>query len=304
MESRERLTEKEKKITIAVIVFSIIALIGLIIYITIFVLNSVKENEEKDKKLNFAESSAKSGVVQSEERQAVLLENGILSSKLSQDPERKHSRNTDFTEVAKYQFEKIKPNEEYLLITFSNGKKIEVKLFEKMAPQAVKELKEKVNKGIMDKTNLFKTNAGRSLDANINDNNKLFSSAYVDEIYEKMVPYRGALVVSGIEDVNRKPIAGIFSIVLGSYNSDDKREVKNRSYNVTLDHEMKKRKGVIQYSYLKNPVIGQVVEGSNGLDVLEEIIKENSKLNIEEKRNQISDTSSVIQVQKMEILKK
>lgn len=257
-------------IIIAIILFLILVVFGIIFYLGIIDNNKKEEKINRKGKETATVPSDKNFVEDRDEN--VIKNNGNINNTTVKD-----LRNIDYSLGESYQFRDIRKGEKYLEIVLDNNEKIEARLFGDISKDAVSELEKTEKAGILKNFKMSLGDLGEFIPMFNQRNNNTFSSGHTDEINFNLLPYKGAIVVESYTNEKGEEIGGYFKIIASTSTDSNNLYIKNKGINNSIVKQLEKHGGTLQGRYLRNVVIGQITKNIEALEKRVKEIKESKK---------------------------
>ncbi len=200
--------ENEKKfliisIIVAVILLIILTIVGIVYYLGI--INKNKEDVEINRKGRETETlPADKNFIEDRDANVVIANGNINKTTV------KELRNVDYSVGEGYQFRDIRKGEKYLEIILDNNERLEARLFEDVAKDAVSELEQIEKIGLLENFKMSLGDLGELIPIFKNRHNSTFTNGHTDEINFNMVPYKGAILVESYTNEKDEEIGRIF----------------------------------------------------------------------------------------------
>ena len=224
-------------IIIAIILFLILVVFGIIFYLGIIDNNKKEEKINRKGKETATVPSDKNFVEDRDEN--VIKNNGNINNTTVKD-----LRNIDYGNISK---------------------------------DAVSELEKTEKAGILKNFKMSLGDLGELIPMFNQRNNNTFSSGHTDEINFNLLPYKGAIVVESYTNEKGEEIGGYFKIIASTSTDSNNLYIKNKGINNSIVKQLEKHGGTLQGRYLRNVVIGQITKNIEALEKRVKEIKESKK---------------------------
>ena len=184
--------------------------------------------------------------------------------------------NVDYSALARYQFSRPTETDTYIKVYFNNlNEPIEIKLFDKLAPNTTKQFLEGIKKNMhLNKHATMSTFRDLIFNFGVdNTNQPIFTQVDRNDINYALVPYKGALMKNGKLSLKSNGDQ-LFNIILQDEKKVNEKIIENKAISQSLVNELSNRKGRLESEYLNNIIFGQV---TNGIEKLEEMANDYKK---------------------------
>lgn len=180
-------------------------------------------------------------------------------------------KDINYTKYAKIQFEDPRISNTVVNIKFTGINKIvKVKLFDYVAPKTVNDFLLAIADNKLLNTRPLTNNLGDlSIQIPNSNNSNVFTISDEREYNFSLVPYKGALVRKNIGSTSSE-----FSIINSDTLDNNKKIITGNEISNTLLTEVENRGARLTNIYLKEVVFGQIIDG---LEVIDEINNRNSQ---------------------------